>query len=360
MNRVRLLLFALLLLPLISSAQVYPYFAPGGALSGGATSQNVNLNQSAFILGNLPQANTVSAAAQTIQGNATSGATANQALNPLAVANMISAVIAVNVVATSNLLLNGAATIDGVVLTGGEFVLADAQTTSSQNGIYVANLSGAWSRATNFPSGYIIQQNCLIVIEIRDGTVYSGRNFYVPTSSGPITIGTTGFTPTVVSQQASATRLGLVELAGGSGSAVEMNGIVATANDCAGFPTAGASTQAGVSDAGDANGNTGNCAVENPLTGHLVLNNNGNPGPTSSAGTINVKSTDHWGIITGLSGATTVTLTFAASFTNAPGCTANDNASPPTAIGVSTSATAVTFTMSALTGTLYYDCFGTN
>jgi len=45
--------------------------------------------------------------------------------------------------------LNGADTIDGVVMANGDRVLITAQTDSTKNGIYVVNTAGVWTRATD-------------------------------------------------------------------------------------------------------------------------------------------------------------------------------------------------------------------
>ena len=82
--------------------------------------------------------------------------------------------------------------------------------------------------------------------------------------------------------------------------------------------------------------------------------------PTSSAGSVATYSTNAGGEITGLSAATSVTITFANSgWTSAAFCVAN--ASTTLATNVYNSAqskTAVTFTVPALTGVLFYHCDG--
>jgi len=82
--------------------------------------------------------------------------------------------------------------------------------------------------------------------------------------------------------------------------------------------------------------------------------------PAASAGSVAAYSTNEGGEITGLSTATSVTITFANSgWTNAAFCTAN--ASTTLATNVYNSAqsnTAVTFTFPALTGNLFYHCDG--
>ena len=48
-----------------------------------------------------------------------------------------------------NLDLTGAETLDGIAVVTGDRVLVKDQTTATQNGIYVVNSSGAWTRATD-------------------------------------------------------------------------------------------------------------------------------------------------------------------------------------------------------------------
>ena len=50
----------------------------------------------------------------------------------------------------ANLSLTGAATVDGVVLANGDRVAVIAQTEPADNGIYVVNTAGAWTRSTDF------------------------------------------------------------------------------------------------------------------------------------------------------------------------------------------------------------------
>lgn len=56
---------------------------------------------------------------------------------------------ACRVATTANLSLTGAATVDGVAVATSDRVLVKNQTASAENGIYVANTSGAWTRATD-------------------------------------------------------------------------------------------------------------------------------------------------------------------------------------------------------------------
>jgi hypothetical protein len=82
--------------------------------------------------------------------------------------------------------------------------------------------------------------------------------------------------------------------------------------------------------------------------------------PTSSLGTVAAYSTNMGGEVTGLSAATTVTITFAnGGWTNAAFCTATPSVTVATGVfNSSQSSTAVTFTFPAITGGLFYHCDG--
>lgn len=81
--------------------------------------------------------------------------------------------------------------------------------------------------------------------------------------------------------------------------------------------------------------------------------------PTSSVGAVSTYSTNSDGEVTGLSAATTVTITFANSgWTHAAFCTAVDNQAATPVANTTQTKLAVTFTFSALTGNLFYHCGG--
>lgn len=103
------------------------------------------------------------------------------------------------VVSTSNLSLTGAATIDGVVLTNGQTVLASAQSTGSQNGLYTVNTGGAWTRLTAFSTAAQMQAAYMngTAVRVLGGTVGVG-SIWLFTTSGTITVGTTALTFTEV------------------------------------------------------------------------------------------------------------------------------------------------------------------
>lgn len=79
--------------------------------------------------------------------------------------------------------------------------------------------------------------------------------------------------------------------------------------------------------------------------------------PTASSGT--VTGSNSGGFVAGLTAATTVTLTFGGSpWGTWAACTATPSTTGVTVYNSAQSTTAVTFSMAALTGTLYYTCVG--
>lgn len=112
---------------------------------------------------------------------------------------------AVRAVATSNITLSGAQTIDGVSLVAGDRVLVTGQTTGSQNGIYLV-AAGAWSRATDADNGSEFAPGKQVFVE--EGTVYD-NSVWAYIGVGSPTIGSTTITFTQVS--------GLGQIAAGAG-----------------------------------------------------------------------------------------------------------------------------------------------
>lgn len=86
---------------------------------------------------------------------------------------------------TSNITLSGEQTIDGVAVVTDDRVLVTAQTSSVDNGIYVAD-TGAWVRAADMDGTYDIVQGTLV--KVNSGTSNSG--FWYVTTTGTPVIGT--------------------------------------------------------------------------------------------------------------------------------------------------------------------------
>lgn len=62
----------------------------------------------------------------------------------------VGSTIVVARVATSNLALTGTISVDGSNATNATLVLATAQTTPSQNGVWTVNTAGAWTKGPTF------------------------------------------------------------------------------------------------------------------------------------------------------------------------------------------------------------------
>lgn len=101
-------------------------------------------------------------------------ATRNYVLQSVAGLNWKESVVAVT---TANVTLSGAtapANVDGVTLANGDRVLVRAQSTATQNGVYVANTSGVWTRATDFAAGLHVAN---FAVNVEKGTLYAGAMF---------------------------------------------------------------------------------------------------------------------------------------------------------------------------------------
>lgn len=98
-------------------------------------------------------------------------------------------------VATSNITLSGAQTVDGVSLVAGDRVLVTGQTTGSQNGIYLV-AAGAWARTTDADTSGEFAPGKQVFVE--EGTAYDNSGWAYIGVASP-TIGTTAITFTQVS-----------------------------------------------------------------------------------------------------------------------------------------------------------------
>jgi hypothetical protein len=100
------------------------------------------------------------------------------------------------VATTANITLSGAQTIDGVAITTSDRVLVKNQTTTSQNGIYIAS-TGAWTRATNSDAWSDLWDalNGRQIVYINNGNTNFDKSFYFSGATSG-TIGTTAITYT--------------------------------------------------------------------------------------------------------------------------------------------------------------------
>lgn len=76
-------------------------------------------------------------------------------------------------VATSNIVLSGLQTIDGVAVADGQRVLLTGQSTVAENGLWLAS-SGAWTRPTDFLTGSSAEGS---VVSVTGGTTYEGTEW---------------------------------------------------------------------------------------------------------------------------------------------------------------------------------------
>ena len=93
----------------------------------------------------------------------------------------------VRVVATGNITLSAAQTIDGVAVAAGDDVLVVGQTTASQNGVYTV-AAGAWTRRTDEDASNELIAGASWLVTA--GTANSGSTWRLATT-GTITVGTT-------------------------------------------------------------------------------------------------------------------------------------------------------------------------
>jgi hypothetical protein len=352
LSKLGLLVF---LLPVSCLAQTYPYFCPGGALSANNNcSQNVNLSAGAPIQGTLPYGNFPTQANGSILGNNSGSTSTPTALNPLAVANVLQAVIAARAVSTSNITLSGGQTVDGVVLSTGQVMLATAQSTSANNGLWLVNSAGAWTRPTNYPTGYVIPAFCNLAVIIDRGTAFQGSVWDLNTLfTAAVTIGTSNQSWIERVITATVSTIGGVLITDVNGNTVtSLATIPVNQSDCVDFSTLNGS----VGDDGNTASTTGRCVVAD-TGGHPVLNGSGvGPSVTGSGCSLSVGGQDNTGAIVA-TGADTCTLAFGASFTNAPHCSV---ANVGTSVAATLSAlptTAHAIFVTAAAGTFSYTCF---
>lgn len=345
----RLLSLLLLCAPILASAQTYNQFACGGDLSGAGCTWNSQ------IIGNgaVTLAKQANLPAYTIQGNNTSSSATPLSLATLDVSQLIGSQLVA--VASSkndgNQTLTGAATFDGTALITGMRVLVAAQTTSRDNGLYIVNTAGAWSRDPAFPSGYTLPAQCIVSVFLRNGTLYGGTSFKLTTNAA-ITIGTSNEQWTQVFPPLATSSIRGNVTVSGTPTIVPsytgiLNNVATTANDCATFSDTNGSIQDGQT------GHQGPCAITDSTWHHLFPNSTGTT--AASAGSIGCTPSDSRGCVTGLVAATALTITFANAFGYVPSCHLSGSAAL-SAVTTTPLATSVAFGFAAFTGTVYYLC----
>lgn len=100
---------------------------------------------------------------------------------------------AVRAATTANITLSGSQTVDGIALSNGDRVLVKNQTSGAENGIYIYNSAGAWTRATDFDQATDEEISQGSQIFVQEGTV-NGKTGWSLSSPEPYTIGTTVLT----------------------------------------------------------------------------------------------------------------------------------------------------------------------
>jgi hypothetical protein len=96
-------------------------------------------------------------------------------------------------VATTNItsLTTSTTTLDGYSLALADLVLLTAQSTGSQNGLWLVPASGSWTRPTEFASGAVIKGRTVLVM---NGSAHANTQWALDTPTAGITIDTTSQT----------------------------------------------------------------------------------------------------------------------------------------------------------------------
>lgn len=94
----------------------------------------------------------------------------------------------VRVATNANITLSGIQTIDGVALVASDRVLVKAQTTASENGIYIV-AAGSWARSPDADTSSEVTPGLFVFVEQGTNNADTG---WVLTTDAPITLGTTG------------------------------------------------------------------------------------------------------------------------------------------------------------------------
>lgn len=96
----------------------------------------------------------------------------------------------VKVATTSDITLSGAQTVDGIAVSTGERILVKNQLTQSENGIYIANTAGVWSRSVD---ANVWDELVSAFVFVEEGTSNSDNGYVCTVNSGG-TLGVTAVT----------------------------------------------------------------------------------------------------------------------------------------------------------------------
>ena len=208
---------------------------------------------------------------------------------------------------TANDTLSGLAARDGITPNAGERVFVRLQTTSTQNGPYIA-AAGAWTRATDADSSAEFVSGKSIIVQ--EGTLGAGTQWYLSTT-GAITLNTTPlsflafpslteantWTMAATFQALVAAQLGLTV------SGAPLNMTAQPINEAQGADVASAATinlDASTGDQIDVTGSTGITAVTLAAGRTRIVRFTGTPSLTNSAnlvisgGTVTVGAGDYY------------------------------------------------------------------
>lgn len=307
---------------------------------------------------NLPISALPSLAAYSSYVNATNASAVPTSTSLMAAGNIINVGITVDLASGLNVTTSGVQTVDGVTVTNGMVVLLYNQSGGSPSGVnsgfYTVNTAGAWSRWSQLPTGFVINTGCLFSAKVLFGTVHAGETRWLNTTS-TVTIGTSAQNWQAVNENASSTVAGKVLTPANNNNVPSVNITGMQAFDC----ISALDNVGTLADTGNAlNSQQGGCATESLTTGQLFLD--GQP-PTASVGTVDPNSVYQRFRITGLTAAASVAVTFTnGGFPYVPVCFGSNSAGTLVTYTPNTTTppvTSATFTMVALTGTLYGVCF---
>jgi hypothetical protein len=127
------------------------------------------------------------AAATASAASATASSTSSSTAQTYALVAGAAAARFARIATTANQTLSGLTAIDGVTPVAGDKILAKAQTTLSQNGVWLA-AAGAWTRPTDFNSSSAVLNG--YVIHVSEGTANANRRYVLSSGSVPIVIDT--------------------------------------------------------------------------------------------------------------------------------------------------------------------------
>lgn len=240
-----------------------------------------------------------------------------------------------------------------------QLVLLVGQTSASQNGAWSPQ-SSSWLRPKILPSGFVISADCnTFVFDTTNGLLYT-----LASGGSSITIDTTSQTWHLTQTAATTSISGVTKITDSGNelaAAFVANGGNPSGQDCMGLSGTTLATNF-LFDFGNLNDTQGACVISDDATGHPIFDDEGSA-PTSSAGTVVAGSSDEGGLITGLSAATSVTLTFSGTWhvfqsatARAAHCTANDSAGTVVGVTPNSNGQTVVFSFVSLTGSLSYTC----